>query len=233
MVVFFWRDITRIIGRWFRSLSGAVPRKDPDALLGWWIILGSVPIVIGGLLFEDAIDHTLRSLWFVATALIVFGLLLGWADRVGKQDLTLKQMGWKHALVYGFAQAMALIPGVSRSGGTITAGRLMGYTREQAARYSFLLAIPAVFGSGGYKLVKAIGDPGSTPMGPTLLATVVAFVIALVVIGVFMKYISRGSFMPFVIYRVALGALILVLLATGVLDANGAPAAAAAVGSAQ
>ena len=210
-----------------------MPRRDPDALLGWWIILGSVPIVIGGLLFEDAIDHTLRSLWFVAIALIVFGLLLGLADRVGKQQFELKQMTWKHAVVYGIAQALALIPGVSRSGGTITAGRLMGYTREQAARYSFLLAIPAVFGSGGYKLVKAIGDPSSTPMAETLIATVVAFAIALVVIGVFMKYISKGSFMPFVIYRVALGALILVLLATGVLEANSAPAAAAAIGGAQ
>lgn len=234
VVVFFWRDIVRIIGNWFKSLTGSIPRRDPDALLGWWIILGSVPIVIGGLLFEDAIDHTLRSLWFVATALIVFGLLLGWADRVGKQELHLKQMGWKHALVYGFAQALALVPGVSRSGGTITAGRLMGYTREQAARYSFLLAIPAVFGSGGYKLVKAIGDPSSTPMNETLIATGVAFVVALLVIGLFMKYISRGSFMPFVVYRVALGAVILVLLATGVLDANGTSAVAAtAVGGAQ
>lgn len=232
VVVFFWRDIVRIIGRWFKSLSGSVSRRDPDALLGWWIILGSVPIVIGGLLFEDAIDHTLRSLWFVAIALIVFGLLLGWADRVGKQELQLKQMGWKHALAYGFAQALALIPGVSRSGGTITAGRLMGYTREQAARYSFLLAIPAVFGSGGYKLAKAIGDPSTTPMAETLVATGVAFVIALLVIGLFMKYISKGSFMPFVVYRVVLGTVLLVLLATGVLDAN-STSAAAAVGGAQ
>lgn len=230
VVVFFWRDIVRIIGRWFRSLTGAVSRRDPDALLGWWIILGSVPIVIGGLLFEDAIDHTLRSLWFVAIALIVFGLLLGWADRVGKQQFELKQMGWKHALIYGVAQALALIPGVSRSGGTITAGRLMGYTREQAARYSFLLAIPAVFGSGGYKLVKSIGDPGSTPLGLTLVATIVAFVIALFVIGLFMKYISKGSFMPFVVYRVALGVLILILLSTGVLEANSTPVAVAAIG---
>lgn len=230
VIVFFWRDIVRIIGRWFRSLTGAVKRTDPDALLGWWIILGTVPIVIFGLLFEEAIDNTLRSLWFVAFALIIFGLLLGVADRVGKQSYELKQMTWKHALIYGFAQAMALIPGVSRSGGTITAGRLMGYTREQAARYSFLLAIPAVFGSGGYKLVKSIGDPSSTSMSLTLIATVVAFVVALVVIGVFMKYISKGSFMPFVVYRVALGVVIIVLLSTGVLEAGGGPALAAQTG---
>ena len=182
VVVFFWRDIVRIIGRWFRSLSGAVPRRDPDALMGWWIILGTIPIVVLGLLFEGLIDTTLRSLWFVA---------------------------------------IALIPGVSRSGGTITAGLLMGYTREAAARYSFLLAIPAVFGSGGYKLIKSIGDPGSTAAVPTLLATVIAFVVALVVIGVFMRYISHGSFMPFVVYRVLLGVVIIVLLSTGVLTAEG------------
>lgn len=224
VIVFFWRDIVRIIGAWFRSLTGKVSRRDPDALLGWWIILGSLPIVVFGLLFEDAIDGTLRSLWFVAIALIVFGVLLGIADRYGKQQFELKQMTWKHALVYGLAQAMALIPGVSRSGGTITAGRLMGYTREQAARYSFLLAIPAVFGSGGYKLVKSVGDPSATPLALTMAATVVAFVVALVVIGVFMKYISKGSFMPFVIYRIALGIVIISLLSTGVLDAGGGEA---------
>lgn len=221
VVVFFWRDIVRIIGRWFRSLSGAVPRRDPDALMGWWIILGTIPIVVLGLLFEGIIDTTLRSLWFVAIALIVFGLLLGLADRYAKQERDLTQLGWKHGLIFGFAQALALIPGVSRSGGTITAGLLMGYTREAAARYSFLLAIPAVFGSGGYKLIKSIGDPGSTAAVPTLLATVIAFVVALVVIGVFMRYISHGSFMPFVVYRVLLGVVIIVLLSTGVLTAEG------------
>lgn len=229
VVVFFWRDIVRIIGRWFRSLSGAVPRRDPDALMGWWIILGSVPIVILGLLFENLIDTTLRSLWFVAIALIVFGLLLGFADRYAKQERDLTQLGWKHGLIFGFAQALALIPGVSRSGGTITAGLLMGYTRESAARYSFLLAIPAVFGSGGYKLIKSIGDPGSAAAVPTLMATVIAFVVALVVIGVFMRYISHGSFMPFVVYRVLLGIVIIVLLSTGVLSPEGGVATAQAL----
>lgn len=230
VVVFFWRDIVRIIGRWFRSLAGRVPRRDPDALMGWWIILGTIPIVVLGLLFEDAIDSTLRSLWFVAGALIVFGILLGVVDRFAKQRYELTDLGWKHGLLYGLAQALALIPGVSRSGGTITAGLLMGYKREAAARYSFLLAIPAVFGSGGYKLVKALREPGEVAMAPTLLATVIAFVIALVVIGVFMRYISKGSFMPFVIYRVALGVLIIVLLSTGVVSPGGGAGAATALG---
>lgn len=238
VVVFFWHDIVRIIGRWFRSLTGSVPRKDPDALMGWWIILGTIPIVVLGLLFQDQIETTFRSLWIVAVMLIVFGLLLGLADRLGKRVLTLDRLTWKHGLVYGLAQALALIPGVSRSGGTLTAGLLMGYTREAAARYSFLLAIPAVFGSGFYQLAKALREPAVTPMGLTIVATIIAFVVALVVIGVFMRYISKGSFMPFVVYRVLLGIVIIVLLSSGVLDAGGgstvdAASAAAAIGGAR
>lgn len=223
VIVFFWRDITRIIRAWFHSLTHKADRTRPEALLGWWIILGSLPIVIAGLLFEDAIDTTLRSLWFVAAALIVFGIFLGLADHFGKQQRTLSEMNWVHALIFGVAQALALIPGVSRSGGTITAGRIMGFTRAEAARYSFLLAIPAVFGSGGYKLLSSFDEPGITPLSLTLLSTVIAFVVALVVIGVFMKYISRGSFMPFVIYRVLLGVFIIVLLSTGILSATSTP----------
>ncbi|MEJ6489284.1 undecaprenyl-diphosphate phosphatase [Leucobacter sp. USCH14] len=223
VIVFFWRDIVRIIGRWWQSLGGKrVPRNDPDALMGWWIIIGTLPIVVLGLLFQDQIETTLRSLWFVAISLIVFGLLLGVADRVGSKVRPIEKLTWKHGLIYGFAQALALIPGVSRSGGTITAGLLMGYTREAAARYSFLLAIPAVLGSGFYQVFKAMRAPSQeTPMGLTIVATVVAFIIALFVIGLFMKYISKRSFMPFVVYRVVLGVVIIVLLATGVLSADG------------
>ncbi|WP_449277251.1 undecaprenyl-diphosphate phosphatase [Leucobacter sp. GX24907] len=233
VVVFFWRDIVRIIGRWFRSLPGkTVPRNDPDALMGWWIILGSLPIVILGLLFEDQIDTSLRSLWFTATTLIVFGLLLGLADRVGAKTRPLEQLTWKHGLVYGFAQALALIPGVSRSGGTNTAGLLLGYKREAAVRYSFLLAIPAVFGSGLYKLFSEVREPsGGAPIAMTAIATVIAFFVAIVVIKFFMSYISRRSFMPFVIYRVLLGIVIIVLLSTGVLSAEGGTAIAAAGGA--
>ena len=152
VVVFFWRDIVRIIGRWFRSLTGSVPRNDPDARMGWLIIIGSIPIVVLGLLFQDQIETVFRSLWVVATMLIVFGILLGIADYVGAKRRKLNDLTYPDGVAFGFAQALALVPGVSRSGGTITMGLFLGYERAAAARYAFLLAIPAVFGSGFYQL---------------------------------------------------------------------------------
>ncbi|AZS36685.1 Undecaprenyl-diphosphatase [Microbacterium lemovicicum] len=219
VVVFFWRDIVRIIGRWFRSLAGRVPRNDPDARMGWLIIVGSIPIVVLGLLFQDQIETTFRSLWLVAAMLILFGVLLGIADMVGAKKRKLNEINIGQGAVFGFAQALALVPGVSRSGGTITAGLFMGFERAAAARYAFLLAIPAVFGSGFYQLFKSMDEPGVFSLGETALATGIAFVVGLAVIAFFMSYISRRSFLPFVIYRVALGALVMVLLATGVIAA--------------
>lgn len=218
VVVFFWRDIVRIVGRWFRSLTGSVPRSDPDARMGWFIIVGSLPIVVLGLLFQDQIETTFRSLYIVAIMLIVFGILLGVADILGRRTRTLKDLTWGHAVGFGFAQALALIPGVSRSGGTITAGRALGYARPDAARYAFLLAIPAVFGSGFYQLIKHGGDAGGVGLAETAVATVVAFGVGLGIIAFLMSWISKRSFLPFVIYRIALGALVLILLSTGVIQ---------------
>ncbi|MFB2556124.1 undecaprenyl-diphosphate phosphatase [Herbiconiux liangxiaofengii] len=219
VLVFFWRDIVRIVSRWAKSLAGRVPRNDPDARMGWLIIIGSIPIVVIGLFFQDAIETTLRSLWIVATTLIVFGILLGIADYVGAKRRRLKDLTVPHGIIFGFAQALALIPGVSRSGGTITAGLFMGYERRAAARYSFLLAIPAVFGSGLFQVYKSIGEPSVYGPVETLIATVIAFVVGLVVIAFFMSYISRRSFLPFVIYRIALGGVLIVLLSTGAIAA--------------
>ncbi|MDN3495953.1 undecaprenyl-diphosphate phosphatase [Planococcus sp. APC 4015] len=218
VVVFFWRDIVRIIGSWFRSLAGKVPRSDPDARMGWLIIIGSIPIVVLGLLFQDQIETTFRSLWIVAGMLIFFGVLLGIADHVGAKRRKLDDLTVGDGVAYGFAQSLALIPGVSRSGGTITLGLFLGYERAAAARYAFLLAIPAVFGSGFYQLVKSWDEPSVFTLGETAAATGVAFVVALAVIAFFMSYISKRSFLPFVVYRVALGTTILVLLSTGVIQ---------------
>jgi undecaprenyl-diphosphatase len=222
VVVYFWKDITRIIAAWARSLVGKVPRSDPDARMGWFIILGSIPIVVLGLVFQDLIESELRSLWIVAVMLIVFGILLGVVDVVAARTRTLDKLTWPHAVVFGLAQALALIPGVSRSGGTITAGRALGYERPAAARYAFLLAIPAVFGSGLYQVYKSvIREPGNEVFGPaeTLVATVIAGLVGFAVIAFLMRYISKRSFLPFVIYRVLLGGVLIVLLSTGVLTA--------------
>lgn len=221
VLLFFWRDIVRILKNWFGSLTGKVDKKDPDARMGWFIIIGSLPIGILGVLLEDYIDSTFRSLWIVATMLIVFAVILGIADRIGKEQRTLENLTVKHGIIFGFAQALALIPGVSRSGGTITAGLLMGYTREAAARYSFLLAVPAVFASGLYKLKGSLeeGFTGYYGLGSTIVATLVAFVVGYLMIGWFLKYVSSKSYGLFVWYRIALGAVIFVLLGMGILVA--------------
>ncbi|NRG42674.1 undecaprenyl-diphosphate phosphatase [Rathayibacter sp. VKM Ac-2804] len=225
VIIYFWRDIVKIVSNWCRSLVGKVPRTDANARMGWLIIVGSLPIIVLGLLFQDQIETTLRSLWVVATTLIVFGILLGIADAVGAKKRRLRDLNVRDGLIFGGAQALALVPGVSRSGGTITAGLFMGYERKAAARYSFLLAIPAVFGSGLYQLYKSISDPEILPnqiqVGglETLVATIVAFVVGFVVIAFFMSYISRRSFLPFVIYRIVLGVVLMVALSTGLLAA--------------
>lgn len=221
VLIFFRKDIARIISAWVRKV---ILRKDlhieetADARMGWLIIAGSLPIVVLGYLGQDAITTNFRSLWLIATVLILFGLILGLADRFGKSDKGLKDLNISHGILYGLAQALALIPGVSRSGSTIAMGRILGYKREAALQYSFLLAIPAVFGSGLYELKQALSDTEGTnvfTMAETLIATVVAFVIGYLVIAWLIKFVTTKSFMPFIIYRIALGALVMVLLATG------------------
>ena len=223
VLLYFRHDIARIIGAWVSSLFRSERRGDPDARMGWLIIVGSIPIVVLGLLFQDQIETTLRDLRIVATALIVFSLILYWADRVGAKKRDLGDLTVPHGIIYGLAQAMALIPGVSRSGGTITAGLFLGYTRSAAARYSFLLAIPAVLGSGFFQAYEALtGDVegAGVAWGPTILATVLAFGVGLAVIAWLLRYLAHGSFVPFVVYRIALGVLVLVLVQTGVFAAT-------------
>ncbi|OKL47615.1 undecaprenyl-diphosphatase UppP [Boudabousia liubingyangii] len=226
VLIYFWKDIWQILTHWYRSMpwvgEGHLPSSDPHVRLGWMIIVGSIPIGVLGLLLEKWIDTTFRNLWITVFMLAFFGALLGLADGWSKREKTLDKMTWGQAIAYGGAQALALIPGVSRSGGTITAGRLMGFKRPDAARYSFLLAMPAVFASGLYKVAKVLSGPtvGEIQWGPTLLATVVCFVVGYAVIVWFLKLISTKSFMPFVWYRLGLAAVVSVLLLTGVLHAN-------------
>jgi len=226
VILYFRKDIARIIGRWFRHFGTskgthavAIPKDDPDVRLGWLIIIGTVPIVIVGFLAQDTIRSTFRSLWIIAIVLIVFGIILGIADYVGRKAKPIEQLTYRDGILIGLAQILALIPGVSRSGATMSAGLGLGYKRPAAARYGFLLAIPAVFGSGLYELVHSFGEPEGVYGYPeTLVATVVAFGVGYAVIAFLMRYIEKRSFLPFVIYRIALGILLLVLLSLGVIN---------------
>lgn len=219
VIVYFFSDIVRIIKHWGLSLVGKIDRRDPDARMGWLVIIGTLPIGILGIIFQEAIDTHLRNLWLTVAMLAGVGIVLGVADRfaIAHQTKTLDQLSLKDGIIYGFCQACALIPGVSRSGGTISGGLFLGYTREAATRYSFLLAIPAIYASGLFKL-KDIGDDACVRWGPTILATVISFVIGYAVIAWLIRYITTHSFKPFVIYRISLALVLAILLALGVLD---------------
>ena len=232
VILYFRHDIIRILGAWFGSLFGKEGKDfksrmgahNPDTQMGWFIILGTMPILIAGLLFKHAIEGSLRNLWITVTVLVLFGVLLWVVDARSRQVKTMKEMTWKDALIFGIGQMLALIPGVSRSGGTITFGRAMGYTREAAVRVSFLMAIPAVFGAGILEAVSAVkdvatGDAGMFPgWGPTIAAAIVAFVVGYVVIIGFLKFVSTFSYKAFAIYRIGLAGVVALLLITGVLS---------------
>jgi undecaprenyl-diphosphatase len=219
VLLYFRHDIWRIGSTWVKSLFQPEFRGHIDARMGWYVIIGSVPIVVLGVLLKDVIEQDFRNLYIIATTLIVMGLVLGVADRTAKQDRDLKHVGMKHAVLLGLAQALALIPGVSRSGATISMGLFLGLEREAATRFAFLLAIPAVVGAGVFELKDIPNGHNHYGWGPTLVATIVSFVVGYVAIAWLLKYVSTHSFTPFVIYRVALGVLTLALLWTGVLVA--------------
>ncbi|GAA4126132.1 undecaprenyl-diphosphate phosphatase [Nocardioides fonticola] len=219
VLLYFREDIWRISSMWLRSLVKPEYRGHLDARMGWFIIVGSLPIVVLGVLLKDVIEEDFRSLWIIGTTLIVLGLILGLADRIGGTERTIKNLTLRDAVLMGAAQACALIPGVSRSGATLSMGRFLGYDREAATRYAFLLAIPAVVGAGIFEL-KDIGS-GENPYGwtPTIVATVVSFVVGYAAIAWLLRYVSTNSYTPFVLYRVALGSLTLLLVAGGVIAA--------------
>jgi undecaprenyl-diphosphatase len=225
VLIYFRHDIIRIASAWTGRVllrRDRLAQSAQDVRLGWLIILGSIPIVVLGYLFQENIRNTFRSLWLIAIVMIIFGIVLGIADKFGRSQRDITSLSTGHGLAYGFAQALALVPGVSRSGATIAMGRILGYTRESALRYSFLLAVPAVFGSGFYELQGAISDGDSNApytLVETFGATLVAFIVGYIVIAWLMKFIATKSFMPFIIYRIALGSLILILLATDVISA--------------
>ena len=225
VLIYFRNDIKAIAFSWLRQVVRRVELNSEEkgqARMGWLIIVGSIPIVVLGYLGRDIITNDLRSLWLIASVMIIFGVILGIADKYGKSEKTLQQLTTKHGLLYGAAQALALVPGVSRSGATIAMGRFLGYSRDAALRYSFLLAIPAVFGSGLYQLKDAFSSsaaPNVFSIPETFAATAVAFGVGYLVIAWLLKFVSTKSFMPFIIYRIILGTILLILLGTGVIAA--------------
>lgn len=221
VIVFFAPKIWRILKHWFLALGGRIPRNDPDARMGWLVVLGSIPIGVLGFTLQDYIRDAFRNLWIVAAVLIGFGLILGLVDRIASRRRAMEDVTYPHGLTIGIAQALALVPGVSRSGATITMARGLGYNRTAAAEFAFLLAIPAVLGSGLFELRHGLQEGSAGPYGwsGVIIATVVSGVVGWLVIKYLMRYLERGSFMPFVIYRVVVGVAIMVLLATNVLSA--------------
>ncbi|MCF6377682.1 undecaprenyl-diphosphate phosphatase [Nocardioides KLBMP 9356] len=219
VLIYFRKDIWRIASAWVRSVFRAEHRGTMDSRMGWYIIIGSLPIVVLGVLLKDVIERDFRNLWIIGTTLIVMGIVLGVADRVGRTDRSLGKITLKDAVLLGAAQALALIPGVSRSGATISMGRFLGLDREAATRFAFLLAIPAVVGAGVFELKEIPHGHNDFGWGPTITATVVSFVVGYAAIAWLLRYVSTRSYTPFVVYRVLLGAATLILLGAGVLTA--------------
>jgi undecaprenyl-diphosphatase len=223
VLIYFRNDIWSIASVWTRSLFRPVLRSTAHAKMGWYLIVATIPIGILGLTFESQIENGARDLYLVGTVLIVFGLVLGYADRVGKHDRELGQISTRDGILIGFAQSLALIPGVSRSGATMSAGLLLGLERAAAARFSFLLAVPAVVLSGLFQLASILsGEEGEgEPLGYILLATVIAFFVGYAAIAWLLRYLTTHSVGVFVGYRVALGALVIVLAASGAIQSPG------------
>ena len=217
VLLYFRADLWRIARTWLASLRRPELRADLDARMGWYILLGTIPIGVFGLAFNNQIEEGARSLYLIGCTLIVLGLLLLVAEKVATHSRPLENINRRDAIVIGFAQALALVPGVSRSGSTLTAGMFLGFDRTSAARYSFLLSVPAVVLSGLFELRK-IGEEGGAGFVPTAIATVLAFLVGYATIAFLLRWLTSHSTVIFVVYRVALGTLVIALTAAGAIS---------------
>ncbi len=212
VVLYFAKDIYRILRSWFSNALKPLKAQPADSRMGWLVIIGTIPIVVLGLSFESQIENELRSLTLIGIMLIIFGIALGLADWLGPKTKDINQIGIKEGVLIGLGQALALIPGVSRSGGSITVGRLLGLNREAATRFSFLIAIPAVLGAGLYQFATSYSSLPPELLASTVVATIVSFLVGYAVIALLLAYVKKGSFLPFVIWRVVVGVFVLVAL---------------------
>jgi undecaprenyl-diphosphatase len=218
-VIFLRKDIARIVPAWLRGLFTAADRDNPDYRFGWAVILGSIPIGVIGLLFQDTIEHGLRSLWFVAGALILWSGVMAFADHAATQIRHEDDVTWKDTLIIGTVQCLALIPGISRSGATMSAGLLRDLDRVTVTKLSFFLSIPALLGATVLQVAKESGNiSNGVGWGNTLIATAVSFAVAYVAVAWLLKFIAGHTYSIFIGYRLVLGSLLLVLLATNVIE---------------
>jgi undecaprenyl-diphosphatase len=217
VLVYFRRDLVNIARAWYAGLRDPAVRGTLDSRMGWYLIVGTIPIVIFGFAFDDAIEEDARSLTLIGTTLIVLGLLLLLAEAVGKRDREIETVTWRDSLLIGLAQSAALVPGVSRSGATITAGLFLGFDRAAAGRFSFLLSVPAVVLSGLYQL-RDIGGEGAVGAFPTILATVFSFISGYAAIAFLLRFLVTHTTAIFVVYRVVLGVVVLALAGANVID---------------
>jgi undecaprenyl-diphosphatase len=216
VLLYFRADLWRIATAWLRSLRDRSMRDDLDARMGWYIILGTIPIAVVGLAFKDPIETKFRNLELIGTTLILFGFVMLAAEAVSRRDRPLREITRRDGFLIGCAQALALVPGVSRSGATISAGLFLNFDRAAAARYSFLLSVPAVVLSGLFELRHA--GEGNLPIGATIIATLLAFVTGYASIALLLTYLARHTIGVFVAYRVVLGVMVISLAAGGVIS---------------
>lgn len=220
-VVYFWKDISRVLTAWIRGLFVNKYRKNSDYKYGWAIIIGSIPIAIIGILFKDEIETVLRSLWFVAIALILWSLVMWWADKKAKQNLHEEDITWRDTLAVGIAQCLALIPGVSRSGATMSAGLLRNFDRVTVTKLSFFLSIPALSAAGILQIISKHSVIGaSVGWTATIIATLISFVVAYISVAWLLKFVAKHNYSVFIWYRVIVGVLLLIALATNFISAN-------------
>lgn len=213
VVGFFRRDIAAIASGWFSSLAGGP--VTAESKMAWYLILGTLPAGLAGLLLDDLIGSSARSLWVIAATTIVWGVALGIADKFGARNRGFEQLAWRAVLIIGISQALALVPGTSRSGITITAALMLGFTRDVAARFSFLLSIPIILLSGGYKTVQLLQLP-AVHWGDIVLGTILSAISAYFCIVMFLRIIEKMGMLPFVIYRLLLGGVLLFVASNGV-----------------
>ena len=215
VLIYFAKDIARLVRAWFRGVFNSKHRGNADYRMAWLVIIASIPVGLAGYLLREFIQETVRTLWVVAFTMILFAGILYLADRYGRKQKEVADMTFNTALGFGLGQALAVIPGVSRSGASISFGLFAGFNRAAAARFSFLIGIPAVLASGLIEFKDSYQQLDAAALSGTIVATITSFVVGYAVIAGLLKYLNKGSFMPFVIWRLVVGIALLVMLSNG------------------